>query len=121
MDFKGQQQPAIDIMRAPPVISSKLTALDALDRLALNPSGWFPDRVLRKLTEARVSIIVDRWTEALVTLEAAATAMETFIEVLRDGGTEGTKAEAMQRAADELAQCAKVQEFVGLQSVGSGV
>ena len=64
-------------------ITSKLAALDALDKLAIDPLGWFPERLMKLLTDARVAVIVNRWRDALVTLEEVYTALEEFIDKLQ--------------------------------------
>ena len=56
-DLKLSRDLALQTLKNPPPVASKLAALDALDRLALNPSGWLSDSVLDQLTEGRKAII----------------------------------------------------------------
>jgi hypothetical protein len=112
VDLKHAQAAAIEVMKSPPPIKSKLAALDALDRLALNPSGWFTERTLDQLTEARKAIISDRWNQALEVLEDARLAMESFIITLR-GQTDGEAHRiALERANAELQQCVLVLSWL---------
>ena len=74
-DFAAWKRAAIETMAAPPPVDTKLSALDALDRLALNPSGWFPVPLLDKFDAARSAIITDRYNDAVVRLDDACNAM----------------------------------------------
>ena len=101
-------------------ISTKLAALDALDKLADDPLGWFPERLMKLPTDARVAVIVDRWRDALVTLEEVYTALEEFIDKLQHGPEhDGARSrnDAVTQAKSELALCADVQAFVGKRSI----
>jgi hypothetical protein len=115
IDIQSQRKSAVDVMRAPPPVDGKLAALDALDRLGFNPSGWFPDRVLTAVTDARIAIITDRFSEARRALEEARQATDTFIEVLKAGPlaeVEVSREEALARAQDELQQFLLVLDWV---------
>jgi hypothetical protein len=103
---------ALQTLKSPPPVANKLGALDALDRLALNPSGWFSDSVLDQLTEGRKAIITDRWGRALSTLENTRASMEGFVATLR-GTAEAATANpankaALERAMQEIQQLALV-------------
>lgn len=115
MDIESIKQTALAVLVDPPPVTNKLSALDALDRLALDPSGWFPDRVLNRLTDARVGIIVDRWGDALRALEDAEAAMSQFIEAVSKGPEHHqgmSRDEAVERAKQELSQCQLATEWV---------
>lgn len=122
-DFATARQMALDLMQHAADVTSKHAALDGLDRLALNPNGWFTEPLLKKLTDARVAIIVDRWGDALIMLEDAYRAMEEFIAVVEKSGEvagELAKSDAIARAKLELGQCAKVQAYVGQRTAQGG-
>jgi len=119
-DYKNACNAAIDLMSNPPKVTSKVTALDGLDRLALNPNGWFPGGIVNALNKARMSILVDHWHDAMVTLEGAFSSIETFIEALQDRANKSPDEDsktAVVRAQDELNQCAQVQTYVVSRSV----
>jgi ABC-type transporter Mla subunit MlaD len=103
---------ALQTLKSPPPVASKLAALDALDRLALNPSGWFSDSVLDQLTEGRKAIITDRWGRALETLENTRGSMESFVGTLRGAaeaaGAPAERKAALERAMQEIQQLALV-------------
>lgn len=108
MDAPSEKERALAAVLSPTPIETKLEALDALDRLALNPSGWFTEQTLDKLFEARKLIIQSRWGLAYVPLEEARGAMEAFIRVLRDKG----EAEALRHAQAYLELCARVLSWL---------
>lgn len=107
-------------MSNPPNVESKVDALDGLDRLALNPNGWFPSGLIEVLTKARLAILTNRWHDAMVTLEGAFGSLETFIAAL-EARASNEKDEngqnAVERARNELNQCALVQGFVVAQTL----
>ncbi len=105
------RQLAIESMRNPPELKNKLQALDALDRLALNPSGWFTDSVLDDLLQARKKVIVNHWPEAVESLERVRNAMIAFLRALESKGD----ADATQRANDEISHCAQVLSWIDHQ------
>lgn len=111
-DLKLSRDLALQALKGPPPVASKLAALDALDRLALNPSGWFSDSVLDQLTEARKAIITDRWGRALETLENTRGSMEGFVNTLRAGADGDAvpmeRKAALERALQEIQQLALV-------------
>ncbi|MCC7384564.1 MAG: hypothetical protein IT384_22140 [Deltaproteobacteria bacterium] len=114
-DLRQAQLVAIEVLKDPPPVQTKLAALDALDRLALNPSGWFTERTLDQLTEARKAIITDRWERALESVENARLAIEVFIRTLRESADGGASAEhhsAVERANAELRQCVLVLSWL---------
>ena len=117
-DFAAWKKAAIETMVSPPTVKTKLSALDAIDRLALNPSGWFPYPLLDKFDAARAAILTDRFNAAVVSLDDACNAMEEFIDVLKKGpekhGDE-TREAALNRAKNELNQCAVVQAWAGMK------
>ena len=119
-DYKAACDLAIDLMSNPPKVTNKVEALDGLDRLALNPNGWFPGGIVQTLTKARVAILVDRWHDAMVTLEGAFSSIETFISVLEDRAKQSnddSSTQAVLRARNELTQCALVQGYIVSRSV----
>jgi hypothetical protein len=105
-DFKAAQNAALEVMRRAPAIQSKLNALDALDRLATNPNGWFGDAILSGLTQARLAVITEHWSDAIHRLEDARTSIVEFIRVLksREGSPSEENQAALTRADDELRQ-----------------
>lgn len=110
-DLKNAQLLALEILKNPPAVQTKLAALDALDRLALNPNGWFTDRILDQLTEARKAIITDRWTRAIEVIEDTRLAIEGFLKAMRTAAEADPTAErraALERADAELRQCVLV-------------
>jgi hypothetical protein len=114
-DLKHAQLLAVEVMRNPPPITSKISALDALDRLALNPNGWFSERILDQLTDARKAIITDYWGRALEVLEDARLAMEVFLKNLREAAENEATNErliALARAEAELKQCVLVLSWL---------
>ena len=114
-EHKQAQAQAIEVMRSPPPVRSKLAALDALDRLALNPSGWFGERTVDLFTETRKAIITDRWNNALELLDHARSVMEGFIKTLReapDAENNPDRAAAIARATAELNQCVLVLSWL---------
>jgi hypothetical protein len=113
-ELRQAQQQAIEVMRSPPPVRSKLAALDALDRLALNPSGWFGERTIDLLTEARKAIITDRWTAAVELVEDARGAMEAFIKTVREApdAESSSRKAALERANAELNQCVLVLSWL---------
>lgn len=107
-------------MANPPKVESKVDALDGLDRLALNPNGWFPTGLIEVLTKARLAILTNRWHDAMVTLEGAFGSLETFITALEARGSQERDENgqnAVERAKSELNQCALVQGFVVAKTV----
>lgn len=111
-DLKLSRDLALQTLKNPPPVATKLAALDALDRLALNPSGWFSDSVLDQLTEGRKAIITDRWGRALEALENTRRTLEGFVATLRTAAeAEGASPErkgALERAMQEIQQLALV-------------
>jgi hypothetical protein len=111
-DLKLSRDLALQTLKNPPPVASKLAALDALDRLALNPSGWLSDSVLDQLTEGRKAIITDRWGRALEALENTRRTLEGFVATLRTAAeAEGASPErkaALERAMQEIQQLALV-------------
>lgn len=111
-DLKLSRDIALQALKSPPPVNTKLAALDALDRLALNPSGWFSDSVLDQLTEGRKAIITDRWGRALEVLDNTRGSMEGFVGTLRGGAEiENVPTErkaALERAMQEIQQLALV-------------
>ena len=96
---------ALQALKSPPPVNTKLNALDALDRLALNPSGWFSDSVLDQLTDARKAIITDRWPRALTVLETTRQSMEGFVGTLKGTGeVPAERKSALERAQQEIQQ-----------------
>jgi hypothetical protein len=91
-------------------LTTKLSALDALDRLAMNPSHWFPDSVLNALTQSRIAIITERWADAIRVLEDAKNSVLEFVKMLKNApdapsvGVGESRAAAVRRAEDELQQ-----------------
>lgn len=119
-DYQNACKAAIDLMNEPPSVSSKVEALDGLDRLALNPNGWFPGGTVNAINQARLSILVDRWHEAMVTLEGAFASIEAFIDALKaraDKTPSDESQNAVKRAQDELTQCSQVQSYVVSRTV----
>lgn len=122
-DIQTQRQSAIETMRSPPPVDSKLAALDALDRLGINPSGWFPERLLTTITDARIAIITDRWGEARRQIDDARSAIETFIEVVKTGPVRDageSREDAIARAHAELSQLLLVADWVAARESGDG-
>lgn len=105
------RQQAIETMRNPPEIKTKIHALDALDRLALNPSGWFSDSLLDDLLQARKKVIVNHWPEAVEALEKVRNSMIAFVRVLASKDD----SDATQRANEELSHCAQVLNWIDKQ------
>ena len=105
-DLKLSRDLALQTLKNPPPVASKLAALDALDRLALNPSGWLSDSVLDQLTEGRKAIITDRWGRALEALENTRRTLEGFVATLRTAAeAEGASTErkaALERASKQI-------------------
>ena len=121
-DYNTACNLAKELMANPPKVTSKVGALDGLDRLALNPNGWFPARILEALTKARMAILVDRWHDAMVTLEGAFSSLEAFIAVLDERAEKAQSSESAQavtQAKNELEQCSLVQAYVVARSVES--
>jgi len=96
---------ALQALESPPPVINKLAALDALDRLALNPNGWFSDSVLDQLTDARKAIITDRWPRALTVLETTRSSMDGFVTTLKGAGeVPQERKAALTRAQQEIQQ-----------------
>ncbi|MFO0728686.1 MAG: hypothetical protein U1E65_33220 [Myxococcota bacterium] len=106
---------ALEILKSPPPVATKLAALDALDRLALNPSGWFTDSVLDKLLEVRKAILTDRFGRALEVLEDTRGTMESFVKTLKTAAESEPApghVQALERANAELHQCVLVLSWL---------
>lgn len=108
MDAPSEKDRALAAILSPSPIETKLDALDALDRLAHNPDGWFTDKTLDKLFEARKLIIQSRFNLAHVPLEDARGSIEAFIRVLQDKGP----SEAQTHARAYLDQCVRVLSWL---------
>ena len=119
-DYRTDCELAIEKMSDPPKVTNKVEALDGLDRLALNPNGWFPGGTIETLNKARMAILVDRWHDAMVTLEGAFASFETFIAVLEQRANQAndeSSTQAVTRARNELEQCAVVQAYIVSKSM----
>ena len=111
----SQREMALEILKNPPPVTSKLLALDALDRLAHNPTGWFTDSLLDKLLEVRKAIITDRFGRALEALEDTRATMESFVKTLKaaaDAEPAPGHVQALERANAELHQCVLVLSWL---------
>ncbi|MEE2904469.1 MAG: hypothetical protein VYC39_19215 [Myxococcota bacterium] len=110
------------MMSNPPNVENKVDALDGLDRLALNPNGWFPAGLIEAITKARLAILTNRWHDAMVTLEGAFGSLETFIAALEARNSterDENNQTPVDRAKSELNQCALVQGFVVAKTMDS--
>jgi hypothetical protein len=110
-DPKLAREMALEILRAPPPVTSKLLALDALERLSLNPSGWLSEATLDRLFEVRKAVLQDRWQRALEVLEDTRQALETFFTTLDAAAKQDqhpAKADAAERARQEHQQLVRV-------------
>lgn len=110
-DPKLAREMALEILRAPPAVTSKLLALDALERLSLNPSGWLSDGTLDRLFEARKAVLQDRWQRALEVLEDTRQTLENFFTTLDAAAKQDlhpAKIDAAERARQEHQQLVRV-------------
>ncbi len=108
MDVAHERERALEAILGRHPIETKLEALDALDRLALDPSGWFSDPILEKLFETRKLIIQSRFALAHVPLEEARNTIEAFIRAIKDKG----QSDALSHAMAYLDQSVRVLSWL---------